>query len=1151
MPYYRRPGHIYSSNISFEDNSIITFTENSATSGGAIYSVDNSNILFEENSTVTFIENSATRDGGTIYSSNISFEDNSTITFTENSATSGGAIYSVDNSNILFKENSTVTFTENSATRDGGAIHSVDNSNILFEGNSTVTFTENNATRDGGALHCDLGSILLLEQATVTLSNNTANRDGGAIYASHNTDVTFEGHVSVTFADNKAGRDGGAINSYKSTVLYRDYCRVKITNNVALRDGGGIYSLSNSVVLYKGHSTATFTNNKASSGGAMISGISSGVLYKENATVRFINNLGKKQGGAIYTFYNHYFTHEGNSAVTYASNYASFGGAIYSEEGCDLIVGGYSTVSLIRNIAVFGGAIYSGSLANSLSIFTGNMNRTDINRTVDFYAYLMFKGNSTVTFKGNVATSYGGAIFTLQSIMRVGESGVVRFYNNTARANGGALYLSDHSITVFSNDSNVTFSFNIAEGYGGAVFIRIVESMITFNTLFNMQFQNNSAVVSENSLYITVPKSCNRNCFHHSIMGINNLMQSKQFGKHIAVTPQKLELYHPAICIDNSTKGNCEIYYVGNTMLGQELSIDSCVLDYYGQHSNAVQFTVSGEDNDNYYIDGVSEMLMSCGNDTFQGISIVGNETLPTQMSNYSITVQLNVGPYSDERVFSIEVVVEISPCHPGFWHDKELQKCMCYDDTDIVFCSGSSSTIKRGYWFGSVNGQPTVALCPVNYCDFTCCETTDGFYQLSPARANQCRAHRSGIACSNCEEGWTLSFDSAECVPIDKCTTGQTALIVTLTVFYWMSVVVAVFVMMYYKVPIGYLFAISYYYSMLDVWLNQILYLSKSLLATFNVFSSIIKVTPQFLGQLCLVKDMSGIDQQFIHYVHPLAITLILIAISLVARISYKFSSFISRVIIHVICLLLLLSYTSIATTSLLLMRALTFVGVDKVYTYLSPNVEYFHGHHLPYAIVAVLFTIVIVIGLPLLLLLEPFLNRFINFTRIKPLLDQFQGCYQDKFRCFAAYYMICRLVIVLIVISISSNTSLAYYILIGSCLIMSTIHFIIRPYRKKLLNIFDGLILVIINFVAVLPLLDTLNSSVVVGIAFVFVILPLVMFLSMILLSCKGKFQQITECCTANHKEDNSENTEVPLSDFGLVIDDNMRKNATICDM
>ena len=53
-------------------------------------------------------------------------------------------------------------------------------------------------------------------------------------------------------------------------------------------------------------------------------------------------------------------------------------------------------------------------------------------------------------------------------------------------------------------------------------------------------------------------------------------------------------------------------------------------------------------------------------------------------------------------------------------------------------------------------------------------------------------------------------------------------------------------------------------------------------------------------------------------------------------------------------------------------------------------------------------MYIIVIVISLPLVLLLEPFLNKKINFTRMKPLLDQFQGCYKYKYRCFAAYYMI-----------------------------------------------------------------------------------------------------------------------------------------------
>ena len=114
---------------------------------------------------------------------------------------------------------------------------------------------------------------------------------------------------------------------------------------------------------------------------------------------------------------------------------------------------------------------------------------------------------------------------------------------------------------------------------------------------------------------------------------------------------------------------------------------------------------------------------------------------------------------------------------------------------------------------------------------------------------------------------------------------------------------------------------------------------------------------------------------------------------ITVLARRSRRLSSFISKGIIHVICCLLLLSYTSFATTSLLLMRPLIFRGDDKVYTYISPDIEYFHGRHLVYEIVAMLFTIVIVIGLPFLLALEPYLNSKINFIKIKPLLDQFQG--------------------------------------------------------------------------------------------------------------------------------------------------------------
>ena len=243
-------------------------------------------------------------------------------------------------------------------------------------------------------------------------------------------------------------------------------------------------------------------------------------------------------------------------------------------------------------------------------------------------------------------------------------------------------------------------------------------------------------------------------------------------------------------------------------------------------------------------------------------------------------------------------MIIELSPCHPGFWQYPNSTKCECYNVSDIVFCSesDSSSTIKRGYWFGSVTGKPTVTFCPINYCNFTCCETSNGCYHLSPVRDNQCRPHRSGIACGSCKDGYTLSFDSVECVHVKDCSTGETILVLALILLYWIVIIAAVFSMMHFKVAIGYLYAIAYYYSMVDLLLNQNWYLSNTLNTTINVLTSVAKIIPQFLGQFCFITNMSGIDQQFIHYIHPVAISLFLGMITVLARRSPRLSSKISK---------------------------------------------------------------------------------------------------------------------------------------------------------------------------------------------------------------------------------------------------------------
>ena len=244
-------------------------------------------------------------------------------------------------------------------------------------------------------------------------------------------------------------------------------------------------------------------------------------------------------------------------------------------------------------------------------------------------------------------------------------------------------------------------------------------------------------------------------------------------------------------------------------------------------------------------------------------------------------------------------------------------------------------------------------------------------------------------------------------------------------------------------------------------------------------------------------------------------------------------------------------------ASTSLLLMRSLTFNKIDKIYTYLSPDIEYFHGRHLAYGIVAVLSTVSIVIGLPLLLSLEPFLNHKVNFTKIKPLLDQFQGCYKDKYRCFSGYYMICRLLIIIIFIVNSSNEYTASYALVIICGIIGLVHLLAKPYSKEILNKFDGVILHIIIFIAVLPFFDDLSSPLVVAMLSVLILLPLLIFIASALFVHKDDLKRVIKKLRFKHELPTATNVdtnnEVPMREFCQIVDDDARKDTTvtICDM
>ena len=692
------------------------------------------------------------------------------------------------------------------------------------------------------------------------------------------------------------------------------------------------------------------------------------------------------------------------------------------------------------------------------------------------------KFSGSILFKNNTAEN-GGAIYASQETkMTIEEEATVKFIANTARQDGGAIY-----VDMVCGSKTTYFTYILVNTFGGG-------------SSGNVIFINNSARITDNSVYFNVPRpvvgGCNLTttkisdpqCILHVPCQFNytQLVNGKMMnipcdidytllngtGAPIITSPHELRLYFPfSDGVNVSSSPDHNVYFVKNNILGHPVKFKGAIFDHFGKPTVPTQFNIQMKcsqstecstyslisDNRNYIL------TRSIDNLTVLDVSFKGKRT-DTSHINLTVTLTSLLDSLND---IITTLVVEFVPCTdlPSYTYNEESRTCVCYHDK--IKCSDDGNEIKRGHWFGSIANKATTSLCPNHYCEFTHRkQTSESYFELPSTIDGQCNDHRVGRACGECTSGYTLSYDSTDCISVDQCGAGWTVLVIILTCLYWIALVAGVFSLMYFRfqISLGYLYGLIYYYSMVGILLNNNPYVSDDAFQFVSVLSSFAQLTPQFLGKLCFVKGLSGIDQLFIHYSHPVGVSLLLLLIVITARCSARISVCISRCIIRVICLLILLSYTSIASTSLQLLLPLRFTDVKDWYTYSSPDIQYCHGRHIFYGVVAVICELIVGIGLPLLLLFEPVLSKKINFIKIKPLLDQFQGCYKDKYRWFAAYYLICRQVIFLIVYIFNSNYSNMLFYLQTTCVVIAIVHIWIQPYRNNFLNAFDGVMLLFI---------------------------------------------------------------------------------------
>jgi len=1023
------------------------------------------------------------------YCSNI----NITNSVFQNSSSAGVTLIGVDG-NIIVKGS---IFKFNSGNHQaGGMLISTGTGKVNASFNlviSTSSFYSNNAFCPDD-LQCSGGLY-------INIPSDSVNKASLHIEKSNFTSHNVSGSGAVLIA---AGTGNLAVSI--SDVLF--------SNNFGMLAGAMYLFIKISSSNVSSDLSLNFTSTKfVNNGGAILNGFVNKCVQISMSNVTFSNNI---PAGSLYTSNVILELEENCTAFLDVSDCIFQGNTInvFTIFTCQTVIANFSNILVDNNTGQGGITVLNSRLCNSeddvsdsehnamqqlqminrnhrinfaYSNFTNNNENVgviyisaaadSINITncsfINNYAY---DGVVVIRNTPDIAVQYSEFISNNASGLYLIQSYITHIdhivFRRNSASNGGGIALMKKSLITLGDNTYLEFLNNFAIRYGGAIYAEIPYGIkVISGSKPILSFINNSAGLAGYSVYFKIPNSCESASEDFNIL-LSSLRCLYCIGANASInsnflcyefmrsSPMKLVSNDTSNCNSN----NAECFFDINVMLGEEVTIPLKVIDYFNQTAEPTVFLITSDTN-GYKLEGTSSKFTIIQN-SFSGIRIIGKNP---GMSKKNVTINLSTVEVSDTRPITLLLKLSLMGCHTGFVYNNNQSKCVCFSKYDIVRCVDNvRSEIARGYWFGYVKskGKLTASLstCPNNYCKFVKCSSDNNkMCTLHPNLQHQCHAHRTGVACSKCESSYTLSYDSTVCISDKKCTVGYTALVVILTVFYWIIIIGLVFLVLSFKLRVSYLFAIIYFYSIVDLLIGDNLYISNGVFQTVTLLSSFAKLSPQFLGKLCLVEGMSGIDQLFIHYCHPIAILIMLIVIAVVARYSLRVSNFISFSIIRAICLLLLLSYTSIASTSLLLLRHLKFTDVDGVYTYSSPEIEFFNGRHILYGGVAVFCEVMIGIGLPLLLILDPYISYKINLVKIRPLLDQFQGGYKDKYRWCAAYYLICRQIIFLLVyLTTVHNHEQMNFVLLVVCAAIAVFHAWIQPYAEEALNSLDEVILV-----------------------------------------------------------------------------------------
>ena len=712
--------------------------------------------------------------------------------------------------------------------------------------------------------------------------------------------------------------------------------------------------------------------------------------------------------------------------------------------------------------------------------------------------------------------NHNTALCLISASVIIKNGSEVTFYDNRG-INGGAIALKEFSIIHYENDVTFNFTHNIASLVGGAIYVSNQEEHLSFasHTCFlqstnkvgaqnvTFHFKNNLSKNIPHSIYIVALHPCQYTCDPHIPSNVNpfNDESDNCLGQFYFHDQQSFEVVTEVsdiivnISMITVIPGRATYLPVEfRDDLGHNItSMTVCFVEFdHNQPHHSV------------HLDPLSNI-------------ITNNQIILHGQPGESGTVILTPVGTRDTQV---HINFNISHCPPGYVIHKGSCQCSATMDSTywyngILGCNDTAmaALVTPGFWMGYIGNREGdesadnlyTSDCPLEYCNlfYQINENSNGrFSQVksNPTRkgleAVICAHNRQGTLCGECVPGTSVYYHSSsyQCKKNKNCHLG----FLFYTVSELIPVVVLFTIVLYFNISFtsgsaySIVFMAQQFRSLEITVQGAIHYQSQILLTIANTVYNILNLNFFNIDKLsfCIWSSATTLDTLVMKYVS------ILFAISLVLLLVYLQDCCFSKCrcgrrssVVQGLTAFLVICYSQCTYVTFNILNQETPIGMGGKHTstvvFLSGEIPYFRDKHLYYAIPAVLCLCLIVVPVPLILLFDPLLLRIEDriswcfclqpWTRIrdrfKPLLDSFQGCFKDRFRCFAGLFF-CYHLMILVNIVTAMNTLQYYYVLEIILILILVLQAIVQPFRDITHNIIAVLSfcnLVVINLITI----------------------------------------------------------------------------------